>query len=233
MDESLPFSSYQMPQIAAWFLQSRQKLLWSEAYINRYVKPIAEAVNGIIDGFEFPSARDTIAFPQIGFVAVDSEAQPRRVSACALYVADLRLPPDQRNTLLGRVKDNYQLSVEAGFAEQFFGDDDLLRMVAAPQRAEEIIQGKTLARKFSSIAAKSLNRRRRLSAHLHYQVLNRDSSTCRLCGRKAPEVQIHVDHIAPISLDPNWITSADLEDYQMLCRECNIGKGEPSWLHFL
>lgn len=53
-------------------------------------------------------------------------------------------------------------------------------------------------------------------------VLKRDNFTCQSCGRKAPDVILHIDHIIPaaqdgLSVEPNGIT---------LCQECNLGKGK-------
>jgi len=52
-------------------------------------------------------------------------------------------------------------------------------------------------------------------------VLNRCGFTCQYCGRKSPEVILHVDHIIPLSeggtsLPENLIAS---------CSDCNSGKG--------
>ena len=56
---------------------------------------------------------------------------------------------------------------------------------------------------------------------MRFQALKRDNFTCQYCGRKAPEVELQVDHIYPKSkggLDK-------LENYRTSCRDCNIGKG--------
>ena len=65
--------------------------------------------------------------------------------------------------------------------------------------------------------------RRKPSASLkrRFAVLKRDNFTCQYCGRKAPDVQLEVDHIIPKSYGgsdkrTNLITA---------CYECNIGKG--------
>jgi len=56
---------------------------------------------------------------------------------------------------------------------------------------------------------------------LRYEVLKRDNFTCQLCGRKAPEVKLEVDHIIPKSAggtdDPN--------NLRTVCYACNRGKG--------
>jgi 5-methylcytosine-specific restriction endonuclease McrA len=61
-------------------------------------------------------------------------------------------------------------------------------------------------------------KKRRLK--LRFEILQRDNFTCQYCGRKAPEVVLHLDHIFPQSKGgkskpENLITS---------CLECNIGK---------
>lgn len=57
-----------------------------------------------------------------------------------------------------------------------------------------------------------------------FQVLKRDKFTCRYCGSKAPDVQLHVDHVVPVSLGgtdtPDNLVAA--------CVDCNNGKGSSS-----
>ena len=73
--------------------------------------------------------------------------------------------------------------------------------------------------KFKVFLEKVKNDKLRYSTR--FRILCRDKFTCRYCGRKAPEVALHVDHIFPkskggTSNDDNLITS---------CFECNLGKG--------
>jgi len=59
-----------------------------------------------------------------------------------------------------------------------------------------------------------------VSKRLRYEILRRDSHTCRYCGASAPDVQLRVDHVTPVALggsdEPgNLVTS---------CEPCNSGK---------
>lgn len=56
---------------------------------------------------------------------------------------------------------------------------------------------------------------------LRYKVLARDGAKCRLCGKSSNEVKLHVDHIFPWSKGGETV----LENLQILCEQCNIGKG--------
>ena len=65
------------------------------------------------------------------------------------------------------------------------------------------------------------SRTRTIGHALRFQILRRDNFTCRYCGRKPPEVRLHVDHLVPWSLgglneQANLATS---------CEVCNLGKG--------
>lgn len=59
-----------------------------------------------------------------------------------------------------------------------------------------------------------------VSKRTRFEVLRRDAHTCRYCGAKAPDVTLHVDHVAPKSLggtdDPSNLVTA--------CKDCNLGK---------
>lgn len=64
-------------------------------------------------------------------------------------------------------------------------------------------------------------KRKALSKKLRFEVFKRDSFKCQYCGRGAPEVLLHVDHIKPVKDGGgndmlNLITS---------CKDCNLGKG--------
>jgi hypothetical protein len=61
---------------------------------------------------------------------------------------------------------------------------------------------------------------RRFSNSLRFEVFQRDRHTCQYCGRRAPDVELEVDHLIPVARGgtdafENLITS---------CRECNSGK---------
>lgn len=54
-----------------------------------------------------------------------------------------------------------------------------------------------------------------------FEFLKKYNFTCQYCGRKAPEVQFHIDHILPVSKGG----SKDESNLILACDECNIGKG--------
>lgn len=64
-------------------------------------------------------------------------------------------------------------------------------------------------------------KRKAISKKVRFEVFKRDSFTCQYCGKAAPDVILHVDHIDPVSRGGgndilNLITS---------CADCNGGKG--------
>lgn len=68
------------------------------------------------------------------------------------------------------------------------------------------------------IRSREYKKKRRLK--LRFTILQRDNFTCQYCGRKAPDVVLHLDHIFPNSkggllVEENLITA---------CSDCNIGK---------
>lgn len=56
---------------------------------------------------------------------------------------------------------------------------------------------------------------------LRFEVFRRDDFRCRYCGRRSPEVVLHVDHRVPWSLGG----ATSLENLVTACRDCNLGKG--------
>lgn len=65
-------------------------------------------------------------------------------------------------------------------------------------------------------------KRRGLSKRVRFEVFKRDSFKCQYCGKSAPHVVLHVDHIQPVAKGGlndllNLITS---------CVDCNLGKSD-------
>ena len=56
---------------------------------------------------------------------------------------------------------------------------------------------------------------------LRFQVLRRDDFRCTYCGRKPPEVVLHIDHEEAFSSGG----PTRIENLRTSCRECNLGKG--------
>lgn len=60
----------------------------------------------------------------------------------------------------------------------------------------------------------------RVSKKDRVRVLQRDGFACRFCGRRSPEVKLHVDHIKARA---NQGSDA-LDNLASLCEDCNVGK---------
>jgi hypothetical protein len=55
---------------------------------------------------------------------------------------------------------------------------------------------------------------------LRYEILRRDNHTCRYCGATAPDAQLTIDHVVPVSLGG----SDEPDNLVAACKECNAGK---------
>ena len=64
-------------------------------------------------------------------------------------------------------------------------------------------------------------KRKPLSKKLRFEVFKRDLFTCQYCGRKAPDVVLHVDHINPVKRGGR----NDIMNLVTSCMDCNLGKG--------
>lgn len=63
--------------------------------------------------------------------------------------------------------------------------------------------------------------RRDIGDARRFQVLQRDRFRCRYCGAHGSEVELHIDHVKPLSAGgSNAITNLVTS-----CRACNLGKG--------
>jgi hypothetical protein len=67
-----------------------------------------------------------------------------------------------------------------------------------------------------------VKKRKTIKPKLRFTVLKRDNYTCQSCGATPRDgVKLEIDHIKPVSMGG----SDDLDNLQVLCRECNLGKG--------
>lgn len=61
-----------------------------------------------------------------------------------------------------------------------------------------------------------------ISKKLRFEVFKRDKFTCQYCGKSAPDVVLHVDHIEPKSKGGE----DDLLNLATACVACNLGKSD-------
>lgn len=64
-------------------------------------------------------------------------------------------------------------------------------------------------------------KRKSTGKKVRFEVFKRDKFTCQYCGRKAPDVVLHVDHIAPVASGGG----SELLNLTTSCSDCNAGKG--------
>jgi hypothetical protein len=67
-----------------------------------------------------------------------------------------------------------------------------------------------------------MSSRKPINKHLRVQVLLRDHSKCRICGRSQEETPLEVDHIIPVSEGG----TDELSNLAALCCDCNRGKSD-------
>ena len=223
-----------MNKVDKWYLDARYKYVWDKDTFADYVEVFAEVVRSLIKEHTSDSqASERLVSPSIGLFKVLGDKKPKRaLIGYALYVADTRLS-NSRSTLFSRFKDAYRIHIGADELTGWMFNKDILTE-AFPDKVEFVTEyakkRSKLVRHFESLANKSLNHNRRISARVRCFVLKRDNSTCKMCGRRPPAVRVHVDHILPVSRGLTWEPSNDPNDYQVLCEECNMGKGDMTWM---
>ena len=217
-----------------WYLHARHKFVWDTVTLEKYVQILAEVVYRVIEEFDnHPIYLKQLASPNVGLFHLADDKDPTKVTGYALYISDARLHIDKRRTIFSDFKSLYEIAMGRA-PEQRFHDDKFISKRFPKEQAARFIQRRherlKLIGDFNKLAERSINHRREVSAHLRYKVLSRDKFTCQSCGRSAPDVRLHVDHLEPVSWGTNWKTSNDPSDYQTLCEDCNLGKGDLSWI---
>jgi hypothetical protein len=221
--------------IELWYMQARHKFVWDNDTLEQYVHILQKVVYHILEEYDNDSQYlKQLASPNIGFFNITDGNEQDRVTGYALYTSDSRIPGDGRRTIFSEFKNIYEVHMARGLAGEMLHSNDVIRGIFPKDHAERVIQLRNERQKligdFMRLANKSINHRRAISVRLRYQILRRDNFTCQNCGRKAPEVRLHIDHIEPVSWGTNWKTSNDPGDYQTLCQDCNLGKGDLSWM---
>lgn len=64
--------------------------------------------------------------------------------------------------------------------------------------------------------------RKNISKRVRFEVLKRDAFTCQYCGKSAPDVILHIDHIKPVSKGGN----NGILNLVTSCQSCNSGKSD-------
>lgn len=82
------------------------------------------------------------------------------------------------------------------------------------------LNGKKLVKNYSKYLVSK--QRRNVSARQRVTILERDRYTCQLCGAKAPDVPLEIDHKHPHSKGG---ATTD-ENLWVLCKPCNSGKSD-------
>ena len=59
-----------------------------------------------------------------------------------------------------------------------------------------------------------------ISQKVRFEIFKRDGFQCRYCGKRPPEIILHIDHILPRKLKG----TDHIENLITACSECNLGK---------
>lgn len=84
----------------------------------------------------------------------------------------------------------------------------------------ETIRGPKGGYRLRSLVKKPGRKREAIDLKTRARILHRDRRTCQMCGRKAPEVKLVVDHKIPV----DWEGTNEDSNLWTTCEECNAGK---------
>ncbi len=149
-----------------------------------------------------------VASRLLGNTRIEGVDQRRFDEVEAKRFRKAKLPrPQCRASVVGTVaytspkgRNSYRRSVEWSFEEL------VTNLAELAQRDE----------RRSRIAAE----RRKMTSRMRVDVLRRDGYRCQMCGRQAADVEMHVDHIVPVSRGG----TTEISNLQTLCIDCNLGK---------
>jgi len=129
-----------------------------------------------------------------------------------------KIPPHILGAALESLRAKYKLLYENPKNTIATIFDQIMNEVELPVRFKDIIE---LAKQIQN------GKRQDIPIKLRAEILERDNYTCQHCGRKAPDVKLHVDHIVPKK--KGGLT--ETRNLQTLCIECNMGKSDQFYFH--
>lgn len=65
-----------------------------------------------------------------------------------------------------------------------------------------------------------MSQRKSTGKRLRFRIFERDGFTCQYCGKRPPEVILHIDHVFPVSKGGK----DEIENLLTSCADCNLGK---------
>lgn len=98
-----------------------------------------------------------------------------------------------------------------------------------PRATHDLLKriGKTPQLNFNNRGPKKFSSRNFYQSYawrkLRYQTLNKYGRKCMCCGFTGPDRRLHIDHIK--SIRKFWHLRLDPDNVQVLCEDCNHGKG--------
>lgn len=214
--------------IVRCFSQAKYKFVWSSKEIESYPKVIAFAVHLTKDYFALcDDKNEHVDENDIGCVWLEANNRPQEFFG--LYIKERHF--SDLNSLYKEFREQYHYLTSgdvSGFPINTSKESFLEALIKtgvpeniAKENFEFFLSFKRRITRFETLVNKSLNRRRKVSLKKRFAVLKRDSRRCQICGRRAPEVELTVDHKVPVR-DGG---SNDLPNLWTLCRDCNTGKG--------
>lgn len=209
------------------YKEAAVKFTWEYSEIKDYVPVIERATFNTIN-FLKNICDENIDENDIGIGIIYNENVASKI---ILYIKNKKLRGC--NTVYSSFKEEYR-SLAKGYDDKLLGFSMLLNNF---ERAKEFFKSigfndeqakikwdeiqffKRKITTFNTLANKSLNKSRKVTAKLRFQVLSRDKFRCVLCGES--ESKLHVDHLTPVSKSGK----NDMDNLMTLCQECNLGKG--------
>ena len=128
------------------------------------------------------------------------------------------------NGMVGKVLRRHDLVTKLPRRSEYFlkgyselNGEEIQQLVALCEQKLKDFENK----RGDSVCEHRSRNRKIISGTVRYSVLKRANYRCELCGIKADNKALEVDHIVPKSLGG----ADDLTSYQALCYSCNASKG--------
>lgn len=99
----------------------------------------------------------------------------------------------------------------------------MINATARPATEKADFRPALLSRPYAGLTGGRMAKKREsISKRVRFEVFKRDSFKCQYCGKAAPDVVLHVDHILPVSKGGD----AEILNLITACLDCNAGKSD-------
>lgn len=119
-----------------------------------------------------------------------------------------------------QISSGYEIKTENDKSVGIFSFENFVKMAKVTLIDNENILVRHIESKAPFTKKSKKKERGRMTLRLRFEVMKRDKFRCSICGARAGDIELEIDHIIPVSKGGK----TEINNLQTLCFDCNRGK---------